>query len=54
MGKMDNKEMFVISAIAFIFSPFFMIGKAIKSIGRSLGIFKEDNIQPEPPKEENK
>jgi len=51
MGKMDKKEMFVISAIAFIFSPFFIIGKAIKSIGKALGIVKKDDTQPEPPKE---
>lgn len=51
MGKMDKKEMFVISAIAFIFSPFFVIGKAIRTIGESLGIIKKEDIQPEPPKE---
>jgi hypothetical protein len=51
MGKMDKKEIMVISIITLIFSPFFVIGKAIRTVGESLGIIKKKDTQPEPPKE---
>lgn len=51
MGKMDEKEMMAISIIALIFSPFFIIGKALRGLGQSLGLTqkqKEDVVPPPP------
>jgi hypothetical protein len=48
MGKMDEKEMIGITIIAFIFSPFILVGRLIKSIGESLGIVEPEKYEYNP------
>ena len=53
MGKMDQKEMFVISVVALLFSPFIIAGKIIKEIGISMGIIEKENYDYDPSKDQN-
>jgi hypothetical protein len=53
MGKMEKEEMFAISIIALIFSPFILAGRLIRTIGESLGIIERETYEYDPLKDPN-
>ena len=50
MGKMDEKEMLVISIVSLLVSPFIIVGNVAHKIGVMMGWVKEENSYEYDPK----
>lgn len=48
MGNMSTEEKIGISILAIIFAPFILVGRALKSIGQSLGLVREETYEYDP------
>lgn len=53
MGNMTPQEKVGIVILSVIFGPFILIGRALKSIGQSIGLIEKDNYDYDPTKDPN-
>lgn len=53
MGNMSPQEKVGIVILSIIFGPFILVGRALKSIGQSLGLIKEETYEYDPTTDPN-
>lgn len=54
MGNMSTEEKVGITILSIIFGPFILIGRALKSIGQSIGLIEKDKeIEYDPTQDPN-
>jgi len=53
MGNMTPQEKVGLVILSVVFAPFILIGRALKSIGESLGLIEKENYDYDPLKDPN-
>jgi hypothetical protein len=51
MGNMTPQEKVGVVILSFIFGPFILIGRAIRSIGESIGLIEKETYEYDPTKD---